>query len=192
MKKNKKATIILTCLLVTAFFLVFALLLRLHVLQKEYNLVSAEYEAIQIEYDLLSAEQGAMLAEYVGVPEEYEGIPEGYEAMGELALKYYHAIDQGDFETALSLLYRSEDTIFKDSFIIDGFTEQPLLYYKIQNIEQLAEDVYEVSATAEIADGNGRVETSHYVISLDSKSYLVLHWTDMPTELYNFEAVRGF
>lgn len=100
-----------------------------------------------------------------------------------LVTQYYDAVLQNDFETASGLLYRTENTIFTDEFLISGMREEPLIYYKFQNAKQLTEDVYEITGIAKCVDERGERTITNYVIKYNSKYYFVINWIDVPEEL---------
>ena len=44
----------------------------------------------------------------------------------------------------------------------------------------------------EIDDGEGAGPTTNYVIKYESQFFFVIHWTDVPNEIFDFRAVRGY
>ena len=44
----------------------------------------------------------------------------------------------------------------------------------------------------EIDDGEGAGPTTNYVIKYESQFFFVIHWTDVPKEIFNFQEVRGY
>lgn len=115
-----------------------------------------------------------------------------YEMAETLAVQFYDAVSKADYETALGLLYREETTMFTDEFIISASKEEPLLFYKVQNVKELADGVYEISAIGETDDGQGEREITNYAIVQDSKIRFVIHWSDVPSDLFDFGKVVGF
>ncbi len=109
-----------------------------------------------------------------------------------ITTQYYKAMEKGDYDTAFALLYRGEDTMFTDEFLIRGSRNEPLLSFAIQDVHKLADDIYEVTSIIEIDDGEGAGSTTNYVIKYESQFFFVIHWTDVPKEIFNFQEVRGY
>lgn len=106
--------------------------------------------------------------------------------------QYYDAMEKGNYEIAFNLLYRSEDTIFTDEFLIRASSDEPLLYLKVQDVHKIADGLYEVISTAEIDDGNGKQTIKNYVIKYESQFFFVINWTDVPEELFDFTEAIGY
>lgn len=115
-----------------------------------------------------------------------------YEMAETLAVQFYDAVGKADYETALGLLHREASTMFTDEFIISGSQEAPLRYYKVQTVKKLADGVYEISAIGEVEDGQGKREITNYAILQDSNMRFVIHWSDVPSDLFDFGEVIGF
>jgi hypothetical protein len=76
--------------------------------------------------------------------------------------------------------------------MIQATQEENPISYKIKNIKELAKDVYEVYGLGESDNGQGELDVKNYVIFYNSKYYFVIHWSDVPEELYDFGKVIGF
>lgn len=109
-----------------------------------------------------------------------------------LATQYYDALIRGDYKTAFSLLYRTENTMFTDEFIVAATQEEPPIYYKVEDIKELSEGIYEVSGTGESDNGEGKHSVTNYVVYYNSKYNFVIHWSDVPTEIYDFREIIGY
>lgn len=110
----------------------------------------------------------------------------------EIATQYYKAMENGDYDTAFDLLYRSEDTMFTDEFLISASQNEPLLSFAIQDVRKISDDLYEITSITEIDDGEGAGPTTNYVIRYASRFFFVIHWTDVPVEVFDFQEVRGY
>ena len=108
-----------------------------------------------------------------------------------LALHYYDAISNGDYDEVFSLLYRSNNTLFTDDFIITGSIEEPLSHYKVNTVSKLSEKVFVVTGSGQVA-GENLDDITNYAIYLDGKYYFVIHWTDVPPEMYDFSKIIGY
>lgn len=114
----------------------------------------------------------------------------GNKTVKALVTQYYDAVLQNDFETALGLLYRTENTIFTDEFLSSGMREEPLIYYNFQSAKQLTKDVYEITGIGKCDDGRGERTITNYVINYNSKYYFVINWIDVPEELCDRSYLR--
>lgn len=110
----------------------------------------------------------------------------------EIATQYYKAMEKGDYDTAFDLLYRSEDTLFTDDFLISASQNEPLLSFAIQDVRKISDDLYEITSIIEIDDGEGAGPATNYVIKYASRFFFVIHWTDVPDEVFDFREVRGY
>ncbi len=117
---------------------------------------------------------------------------EDEEEAKKIVTQYYNAMEKGDYDTAFALLYRGEDTMFTDEFLIRASRNEPLLSFTIQDVHKLADDIYEVTSIIEIDDGEGEGPRTNYVIKYGSQFFFVIHWTDVPNEIFDFKEVRGY
>ena len=100
-----------------------------------------------------------------------------------LVHQYYAAMSEGRYDEGLSLLYRKENTMFEDDFLINGYSNHETLSYKVLDVKELAEDVYAVTSHIE-AVGVESSDVENYVIYMDGQPYFVIHRTDIPEDMY--------
>lgn len=100
-----------------------------------------------------------------------------------LVHQYYAAMSEGRYDEGLSLLYRKENTMFDDDFLIEGYSNHETLSYKVLNVKELAEDVYAVTSHVE-AEGVEPSDVENYVIYMEGQPYFVIHRTDIPEDMY--------
>lgn len=118
-----------------------------------------------------------------------------YDIVRSLATRYYDALIQKNYDEAFELLYRTPNTMFTNEFILVATHETPPIFYKVDTISELAEGVYEVCGTGKSDDGQGRLDVTdvkNYVIYYNSKYYFVIHWSDVPSDLYDFGKIIGY
>lgn len=104
----------------------------------------------------------------------------------EVATQYCKYMKKGDYAAAFNLLYRSEDTLFTDEFLINASQNEPLLSFSIQDVRKITDVLYEITSTVEIDDGKGARTTTNYVIKNESQFFFVIHWTDIPKEIIDY------
>ena len=104
---------------------------------------------------------------------------------------YYNALIQKDYDTALGLLHRSPDTMFDDEFLLTGLQNSPPIYYRVNSVKKLSDGIFEVDGTGESDDDLGKRQVTNYVIDYHSKRSFVIHWSDVPSELYDFGKIIG-
>lgn len=114
------------------------------------------------------------------------------EIVTELAQNYYSCMLKKDYRTGLGYLYRKENTLFTDDFLIQGYKDTPLLEYEILDVKKLADNVYGINSIAELDDGNGQQEVTNYAIYKDDEWKFVIHWSDVPEDMYDFRVVIGY
>lgn len=100
-----------------------------------------------------------------------------------LVHQYYAAMSEGRYDEGLSLLYRKENTMFDDDFLINGYSNHETHSYKVLDVKELAEDVYAVTSHIE-AVGVESSDVENYVIYMDGQPYFVIHRTDIPEDMY--------
>ena len=115
-----------------------------------------------------------------------------YDAAMNCATEYYDFLIQKEYKKAIEMLYRAENTIFTDEFLLSSIQEAPPVFYKVESIEKLAENVYEISGIGKSNDNQGERNVKNYVIYYNSKYYFVIHWSDVPSELYDFRKTIGY
>ena len=111
------------------------------------------------------------------------GADERAEEIKGLVCRYYDAMSEGRYEEGLSLLYRKENTMFDDDFLIEGYSNHETLSYKVLDVKELAEDVYAVTSHVE-AEGVEPSDVENYVIYMEERPYFVIHRTDIPEDMY--------
>ena len=111
------------------------------------------------------------------------GADERAEEIKGLVRRYYDAMSEGRYEEGLSLLYRKENTMFDDDFLIEGYSNHETLSYKVLDVKELAEDVYAVTSHVE-AEGVEPSDVENYVIYMEERPYFVIHRTDIPEDMY--------
>ena len=114
-----------------------------------------------------------------------------YADVASFASGYYNALIQKDYDTALGLLHRSPDTMFDDEFLLTGLQNSPPIYYRVNSVKKLSDGIFEVDGTGESDDGLGKRQVTNYVIDYHSKRSFVIHWSDVPSELYDFGKIIG-
>lgn len=114
-----------------------------------------------------------------------------YADVASFASGYYDALIQKDYDTALGLLYRSSNTMFDDEFLLAGLQNSPPIYYRVNSVKKLSDGIFEVDGTGESNDGLGKRQVTNYVIDYHSKRSFVIHWSDVPSELYDFGKIIG-
>lgn len=100
-----------------------------------------------------------------------------------LVNRYYDAMSEGRYEEGLSLLYRKENTMFDDDFLIEGYSNHETLSHEVLDVTELAEDVYAVTSHVE-AVGTEPSDVENYVIYMEGQPYFVIHRTDIPEDMY--------
>lgn len=100
-----------------------------------------------------------------------------------LVHQYYAAMSEGRYDEGLFLLYRKENTMFDDDFLINGYSNHETLSYKVLDVKELAEDVYAVTSHIE-AVGVEPSDVENYVIYMEGQPYFVIHRTDIPEDMY--------
>lgn len=111
------------------------------------------------------------------------GADERMEEIKGLVHQYYEAMSEGRYEEGLALLYRKENTMFDDDFLIDGYSNHETLSHAVLDITELAEDVYAVTSRVE-AVGVEPSDVENYVIYMEGQPYFVIHRTDIPEDMY--------
>ena len=96
-----------------------------------------------------------------------------------------------DYDTALGLLHRSPNTMFDDEFLLTGLQNSPPIYYRVNSVKKLSDGIFEVDGTGESDDDLGKRQVTNYVIDYHSKRSFVIHWSDVPSELYDFGKIIG-
>ena len=114
-----------------------------------------------------------------------------YADVASFASGYYNALIQKDYDTALGLLHRSPDTMFDDEFLLTGLQNSPPIYYRVNSVKKLSDGIFEVDGTGESDDDLGKRQVTNYVIDYHSKRFFVIHWSDVPSELYDFGKIIG-
>lgn len=114
-----------------------------------------------------------------------------YADVASFASGYYNALIQKDYDTALGLLHRSPDTMFDDEFLLTGLQNSPPIYYRVNSVKKLSDGIFEVDGTGESDDELGKRQVTNYVIDYHSKRSFVIHWSDVPSELYDFGKIIG-